>query len=363
MLRLREFDFLRGAALLLIFLRHIPLFSFTKNMGWIGVDLFFVLSGFLVSGLLFKEYLKFGTINTKLFLIRRGFKIYPIYFIFYPLYFTPIFNYNFDIKSLMGDLTFTQNYITGWGYAYAASWSLAVEEHFYILLVVFFWIGLRFKNKLIFKITVLEFVKKNIISIISLILILVLALRIISNLISPEQIARNFTMTHLRIDSLLCGVLISYIFYFKREDLEYYFKKYKSLLYIICILGIAWTPFIDPLPSFFVKTFGFTFLYLSFGIILLMFLLIKNINTILDKILTSQIVDFVSKVGYCSYAIYIIHTLVIKICRYLYVRDFNHYIFFLMASSFSIIVGILITYSVEKYFLKLRNKYFPNRVL
>jgi peptidoglycan/LPS O-acetylase OafA/YrhL len=80
---LREIDFLRGIAILLVLLRHQYLFTFTSRMGWIGVDLFFVLSGFLVSGLLFKEYVKFGDIKPKLFLIRRGFKIYPIYFLFY----------------------------------------------------------------------------------------------------------------------------------------------------------------------------------------------------------------------------------------------------------------------------------------
>jgi len=76
--RLRELDFLRGVAILLVLFRHQLLFSFLKTMGWIGVDLFFVLSGFLISGLLFKEFQKFGAINPKLFLIRRGFKIYHI---------------------------------------------------------------------------------------------------------------------------------------------------------------------------------------------------------------------------------------------------------------------------------------------
>ena len=97
MSRLRELDFLRGIAILLVLLRHITLFSFTTQMGWIGVDLFFVLSGFLVSGLLFKEYIQFGNIQPKLFLIRRGFKIYPIYFIFYILYLLPfIIKHNFN---------------------------------------------------------------------------------------------------------------------------------------------------------------------------------------------------------------------------------------------------------------------------
>jgi peptidoglycan/LPS O-acetylase OafA/YrhL len=72
MKRLREIDFLRGVAIILVLLRHKFLFPFTKNMGWIGVDLFFVISGFLVSGLLFKEYQKSGSIQPKRFLIRRG---------------------------------------------------------------------------------------------------------------------------------------------------------------------------------------------------------------------------------------------------------------------------------------------------
>ena len=57
--RLRELDFLRGIAIILVLFRHQVLFDFLETMGWIGVDLFFVLSGFLVSGLLFKEYQKF----------------------------------------------------------------------------------------------------------------------------------------------------------------------------------------------------------------------------------------------------------------------------------------------------------------
>lgn len=88
--RLREIDFLRGVAIILVLLRHKYLFKFTTTMGWIGVDLFFTLSGFLVSGLLFKEFIKFGDIQPKRFLISRGFKIYPIYYLFYILYLIPI---------------------------------------------------------------------------------------------------------------------------------------------------------------------------------------------------------------------------------------------------------------------------------
>lgn len=359
--RLRELDFLRGIAIILVLFRHIELFSFTTYMGWIGVDLFFVLSGFLVSGLLFKEYIKFGNIKPKLFLIRRGFKIYPIYFLSYLIYLIPkILIDKFSWQGLIGDLTFTQNYVTGWGYAYEASWSLAVEEHFYFLLVFFLMFGLRYDKNLLKSDTNQQ--SKSIEKTVVVVLITVLMLRILSNFLFPNQDIRNFTMTHLRIDSLLFGVLISYLFYFRKQYLEKVFAKNAILMYIICFLGLIWTPFIDPVPSFFVKTFGFSFLYIAFGILLLIFLLKANINLMLNTFFTAKAVNFVSKIGYSSYSIYIIHSFVIKACRVLFKEDFNHYLFFIIASTISVIAGMIMTYKIENYFLSLRNKYYPSRV-
>jgi peptidoglycan/LPS O-acetylase OafA/YrhL len=362
--RLRELDFLRGIAILLVLLRHIFISPYTTNLGWIGVDLFFVLSGFLVSGLLFKEYIKFGNIRPKLFLIRRGFKIYPIYFIFYGLYLVPkIINHSFSIKGFIGDMTFTQNYISGWGYAYAASWSLSVEEHFYFLFTFFLWLGLRYNKKFLQTDTNTNSISNKYFEwTVIILLLLILLFRVFSNLLFPNQLVRNSTMTHLRIDSLLFGVLISYLFYFKKMNLEKLFVKNSYLLYGICFLGLTWTPFIDPLPSFFVKTFGFSILYISFGILLVIFLLKNNINNILNKIMTASVVNIISKMGSCSYSIYIIHSFVISSCRDIFKNDLNNYLFFIIASAISIISGMLMTYKIEKYFLRVRDKYYPSRV-
>lgn len=359
--RLRELDFLRGIAIILVLFRHIELFSFTTYMGWIGVDLFFVLSGFLVSGLLFKEYIKFGNIKPKLFLIRRGFKIYPIYFLSYLIYLLPkIVIDKFSWKGLIGDLTFTQNYVTGWGYAYEASWSLAVEEHFYFLLVILLMFGLKFDKNLLSVDAKLQ--SNKIEKTVGIVLISVLLLRILSNIIYPNEEIRHFTMTHLRIDSLLFGVLISYFYYFKRDFLDRIYSKNTILLAIICLLGLIWTPLIDPVPSFFVKTIGFSLLYISFGILLLVFLLKVNINQTLNTLFSTKAVTVVSKIGYSSYSIYIIHSFVIKACRVVFKEDFNHYVFFIVASTISVIAGMIMTYKIESYFLSLRNKYYPSRV-
>jgi peptidoglycan/LPS O-acetylase OafA/YrhL len=362
--RLRELDFLRGVAIILVLLRHQRLFSYTVTMGWIGVDLFFTLSGFLVSGLLFKEYLKFGDIKPTIFLLRRGFKIYPIYYLFYLPYIIPIIlDDKIDYKSLISDLVFIQNYVLGWGYAYSASWSLAVEEHFYFGLAIFLWLGIKYK---VISLEENQEGRKAPVSfqlLMLFILGLCLMLRLISNIAFPEQISGNFTPTHLRIDSLIAGVYISYLFHFKRSTLINTFNKYKYLLIPISFFCLAWTPFIEPLSSFFVKTVGFTLLYISFGITLLYFILTSHISEILDKIFTRFIVDIVAKIGYCSYSIYVIHTLVnTHSSSFINYKPYNHYhLEFFVTSILSITLGMAMTHTIEAFFLSVRNKYVPNR--
>lgn len=358
--RLRELDFLRGIAIIFVIFRHQVLFSFLQIMGWIGVDLFFVLSGFLVSGLLFKEYQKFGKINPKLFLIRRGFKIYPIYYLTYIGYTIPkILLHKLEFKKVLFDLFFIQNYTLGWGYAYPASWSLAIEEHFYFGLALL--LGFIFNKNLInFKTD-----KHNNCNVferlLGFILISVLLLRIISNIWFPNEIVKNTTMTHLRIDSLLAGVLISYWFYFKRDRLNLFYFKYQKYLLILPFLLLSFTPFLNNLHSFFVKTIGFTMVYIAFGVLLIHFLLEEEINTKMNRFFTKKVVDFISKIGFCSYSIYVIHSFIIDLVGYLHIQ--NQYINFLLVFLISINIGFIMTYQIEKYFLTYRNKYFPSRVI
>jgi peptidoglycan/LPS O-acetylase OafA/YrhL len=353
--RLRELDFLRGIAILLVICRHNIISNYLYNAGWAGVDLFFVLSGFLVSGLLFREYKNYGTINVKRFLIRRGFKIYPIYYLFLPIFVIAYHKYNF--WGIFFDAIFLQNYthIDGtWGYVNGPGWSLAVEEHFYFGFSFFLWAGLKYNRIRL---------NENFIKIIINCLIAIFFIRLLSNVLYTDWL-RNFTMTHLRIDSLLAGVLISYLYYFRRSYLEENFKKYKLVLSIICLIGLSWLPFIQPLPSFFVRTFGFTILYISFGILLINFLVTENINHKLNRIFTRAIVDVVSKIGYWSYSIYIVHMLVIdRVTGLIWKRNIsiNLYLKFSIVLMLCIIAGALMTNYIEKYFLSLREKYFPNR--
>lgn len=333
-------------------------------MGWLGVDLFFVLSGFLVSGLLFTEYQKHGNLKPGLFLVRRGFKIYPVYYITYVLYLIPIIRLDkLNLKGFLSDMTFTQNYLHGWGYAYGASWSLAVEEHFYFALSLAAWgivawylpaVGSKAAGK-----------GKKIITAVILIMISCLLLRYLHNsVIPPAKPEYNVTMTHIRIDSLLAGVLISYFFYFRFEYLKRFVSKYRYLLILIAIAGLSWTPFIEPETNFFGKTTGYTLVYIAFGIILMLFLLSDNINDQLNRVLSKPVVSVVSKIGFSSYSIYVIHSLVISYVN-VYARKLNLYdqfaLKFIVVSTISVIAGLAITYTIEKYFLTIRDRHFPRR--
>lgn len=363
MKRLRELDFLRGVAIVLVLLRHQYLFSYTQRMGWIGVDLFFVLSGFLVSGLLFKEYIKFGDIKAGKFLIRRGFKIYPIYFLFYPLFLLPLWYDNkLYLPGIVSELFFYQNYVSTFGYANGASWSLAIEEHFYFGVTLLIWVAIHKK-----------WITLNILTktyrvelILGLVMFTCLLLRLYNNTFLPDLHDYNFTMSHLRIDSLMAGVFFAVMYYFKRETLNKFIHSNKIILFIIMIIGVCWTPFLDPHTTYFVKTFGFLALYVSFSILLGFFVLLPKINFYLDKILGSFFVNTVSKIGYCSYSIYIIHALVNTLFeRYCKAYDpgLHRFAAFAITSAISISIGMIMTHFIEDYFLKIRDKKFPNRVI
>lgn len=97
--------------------------------GWIGVDLFFVLSGFFIGGQLWKELKRTGKVEIRRFVLRRGFRIWPLYFF---TYFCVLLLTRHAAKGYgWSDLVFLTNYVNRG--IVLGSWSLCTEEQFYIL--------------------------------------------------------------------------------------------------------------------------------------------------------------------------------------------------------------------------------------
>jgi len=129
-------DALRSAAILLVICGHYigadggapdsPLGRFAVfEYGWVGVDLFFILSGLLIGRQLWRELFSTGTVRVGRFIMRRGYRIWPLYFFFLivPAAVT------LGRYARWPDWVFLSNYFTG---ALPGGWSLSTEEQFYI---------------------------------------------------------------------------------------------------------------------------------------------------------------------------------------------------------------------------------------
>jgi len=141
--KLAGLDHLRALAIALVFLCHYRMFGHPDwvndagSFGWTGVDLFFVLSGYLISSQLFKSLQQGKGISLKEFYIKRFFRILPAYLAVLTLYFTlPAFKEFEGLPPLWKFLTFTQNFglYLGATRAFSHAWSLCIEEQFYLFL-------------------------------------------------------------------------------------------------------------------------------------------------------------------------------------------------------------------------------------
>jgi peptidoglycan/LPS O-acetylase OafA/YrhL len=140
--RIPSLDGLRAVSILLVIVAHAVdplayprLYSLIGHVGNYGVRIFFLISGFLITTLLLKEYQKHGSISIKNFYARRTIRIFPAFY-FYVGVVILLANSGW-IKLLPGDifhtLTYTMNYHQNRAWYLNHTWSLSVEEQFYLL--------------------------------------------------------------------------------------------------------------------------------------------------------------------------------------------------------------------------------------
>src|SRR5438105_3625101 len=134
-------DLLRALAIIVVVVYHAALFGFklpgrVDRFGWIGVDLFFVLSGYLIGGQLLALLARDQRINLGRFFTRRALRIMPAYFVVLALYFSlPSWReYTEMSQPLWKFLLSVQNIALHGGTAFSHAWSLAVEDQFYLAL-------------------------------------------------------------------------------------------------------------------------------------------------------------------------------------------------------------------------------------
>lgn len=133
-------DLLRALAIIVVVIYHAGIMGFpmpgrVHRWGWIGVDLFFVLSGYLIGGQLLAPLARKEQINLKRFFARRALRIMPAYFVILAIYiFLPTWREYPEMYPWWKFLLSVQNIGLHGGTAFSHAWSLAVEDQFYLTL-------------------------------------------------------------------------------------------------------------------------------------------------------------------------------------------------------------------------------------
>ena len=351
---------LRFIAASLVIITHIEIFKarhgienlyninkVIKNFGVYGVDFFFVLSGFLISYLLFKEKDKFGFINLKHFYIRRILRIWPLYYFIVVLVFIilPLINFpSVPGYSLEGDfferlilcLLFLPNasksffdFIPYGGIL----WSVGVEEQFYLLWPVLLKYSKNYFKTIIWVIVVFVLLK------------IVFLLPFFNKFNHIDSFRTFLAMT--RIELMAIGGLGALVVYSKSYD-KLILNKWilnGSLLFLIMIIMF--------LPK---ALNNLLHLCLSIPFILII------INVAMNKTMFSLENKMFKFLGNISYGLYMFHMTVAGGIIYLAMElGLTSLTFNIFVYVCTFVVTILIShYSfilLEKPFLKLKSKF------
>lgn len=249
----KAIDGIRAIAVLWVIFFHSWLFQYLdfKDVGesifnypyliWItkgdlGVDLFFVISGFLIGTILFKELKRTGKLNFKNFYLRRFLRLLPVYIfaMILGLYFIEGDSW----KSAWSNLLYINNYVNG---SYMGwTWSLAIEEQFYIIIpfLIAFVIP-KFKNK----IPVFLFLALLCIGMTYYYSVEIFGFKVPFDSEFLDDKWKDwfwgyYMLTHLRYGGLLSGVIGAYLNVYHQESIKNFFNKKRYTPTIIFVLSM-----------------------------------------------------------------------------------------------------------------------------
>jgi peptidoglycan/LPS O-acetylase OafA/YrhL len=362
--RLISLDLLRGVAILLVLGFHslpspagilAPFAHILTVIGWSGVDLFFVLSGFLVGGLLFHEIRKSGRLDVTRFIIRRGFKIWPLYYLFLVIgvvYRAKGMHIGLaaSARSTWPNWLHVQNYF---GTPFGVTWSLAVEEHFYLflplLLAILVWASRDSRVSL----PLLPWI-------VGVVAVTCFVLRWV---FPQEWVPAGYT--HLRMDSMFAGVLLAYLHYFRPSTFNITSRHPLLFIALGCVMLLPLCHFKQ--DSRFTWTIGHVLAYCGYGLILIS--TVHGFAGPRAAWLENPVVRAVAFIGVYSYPIYLWHIgLGQRPSHWL----LDHGVFSRWSTLqwitvngvwivFMIVVGVTLSKLVEFPMLALRDRLYPSR--
>jgi len=365
MKKLYGLDHLRSLAILMVLFYHYRMFQHPEwvdnimSFGWTGVDLFFVLSGYLISYPLFQNMAAGKNISLPEFFIKRFFRIIPAYLVVLAIYFLfPAFHEREALPPLWRFLTFTQNFgfdIKNFG-TFSHVWSLCVEEHFYLLFPLVLAVLLRFN----------AWKKAGLL--LAALFVFGIGIRLYCwyTLVAPHTAEDNFFIiwykhiyypTYTRLDGLLAGVSIAALFVFKPAVKNRVTAHGNVILLLsLAVLTGAWFLCEDQ-EDFYASVFGYPLVAAGYG---LMVVAAVSPSCILYRY-GSRVTALVAKL---SFALYLSHKGVIHLVQPLLAKTGLDPKGTLMLIACLLVAGLgafILNQAVEAPFLRLRQRVLDQR--
>lgn len=367
--RLYGLDTLRAFAIIIVLLFHYMVvvtnentFGYITRVGWMGVDLFFVLSGYLIGNQVLSAMAKGEPFSLKLFYIRRLLRTLPNYYMVFALYF--IFSdvlTGSSTEPVWKFLTFTQNLHFLPGTTFSHSWSLCIEEQFYLIFPVTFLLIAKAKKSIVLAWLAIAFG-----------VVLAIATRIYiwfhygqSGMDFRDYYEHIYYSSFTRFDELLPGIAIAMLKNYHPKIFTKLMDKANWLLAGgILTTGIIFYVFPHYHATeeygynFFLSTFGYTIIAISFALLTLSAL---TQNSILGR----TRIPGAAQIALWSYAIYLIHKPIFKLMMNPLAQwniDVKSTLGISIIMGLSLLCGWLLFLLVETPFMKLRTRYFPSNI-
>lgn len=357
-------DIVRAFAIIIVMLHHwlpsVPWILPKRGhyfliLGYYGVEIFFVLSGFLIGNILIRSFANetFSIHSIYEFWFRRWFRTLPLYF-FMLLVNTVV--YVFIQNKLIVDFWkypfFLQNFFSYNNSFFGITWSLSVEEWFYLsfpmVLLVTYWLFPESHSKK-------EILKVVIISYLTFFLGMRLVFAQIEDLNWNNDIRKS---VFFRLDSIAFGVLASYIYQYSNS---FWLRHRMQMFYVgLFILSLCAIIFFKDISrnygygqgdvSFFGKTIYISFVGVGAMLILPLLMYIDVENKSIKFIIT-----WISKL---SYSLYLVHVIVMDLINGIRPVVYGYHALLSFGVYFLLSIGIsIVTYNViEVFFFKVRDR-------
>lgn len=339
-----ELDGLRGIAILAVMLFHTEISIFKG--GFIGVDVFFVLSGFLITSLLIQEFVATKTISLKNFYIRRLLRLGPALLLLLIIYciISFLFLSKEQANSNYIDAFISLIYLSNWARAFGFhppdflghTWSLSIEEQFYILWPIVLLTLLRAsKNRW------LVFLFAASIAFIAWFLRVYL-------IVNDASLIRVYNGLDTRADALMTGCALGALLflYSPGEMIKQSFLKWLNYLSPLAMLCLLFLVFICDWQDF--RVYYFYFSMVECLVFILILAIRLNKEGILSKILAMKGLVWI---GSISYGLYLWHY---PIYRTLFALGFEHKVVVIVGTLATFIMAIFSYSFLERPVLRLR---------